>query len=575
MRRHDFIIILLIVAATALPAMFSVSRTSGKYKNAEEVREYVMSQLSDDTVSYIAQTVHSMDTLRINNDVACRELYRLVNYVTFAMHKHGDDARSITILRHVLDVLKSSDCRTIDDSRHMIHTYVRLGATFSDMGMSGVALDYYLSGMEQCKDTTYSAYQAMILNNIGILYGSQDFLDKAEEYLKRALEINRRIKDHDGICLNLANLTELYTIKGDKKKAQESAQRSLDYIDHIKYPERLSAMRIQQGELYDELGQHDVAILRYNSALAQYRDDLKDVAGEINATLHISKSYLATNHIDSASLYAERAMTLCRENHRDDDMVATLRTMAAINEANGKRDLALAQMKRLNQLSDSLNGAENRLRLSNWENLNGQLFDGIPMQEDRLSTSELTGFALLTVVTLAAITLVLIYRRRYREAETRTRMAMADHETAISNANRELTSLSIEKIKIHEGVSDVTENLRQVLLELNPKETAKRDRIRSLMTSLNQLSTNDADAEFKLSFERIRPDFYTILSEKYPELTQRDLRLCAFLYLGMTTKEIAGLTYREVRSVESARNRLRKKLNLDLTADLTGHLRSL
>ena len=43
----------------------------------------------------------------------------------------------------------------------------------------------------------------------------------------------------------------------------------------------------------------------------------------------------------------------------------------------------------------------------------------------------------------------------------------------------------------------------------------------------------------------------------------------------MTTKEIAVLTYREVRSVDSARNRLRKKLGLELTDDLTAYLHSL
>lgn len=52
------------------------------------------------------------------------------------------------------------------------------------------------------------------------------------------------------------------------------------------------------------------------------------------------------------------------------------------------------------------------------------------------------------------------------------------------------------------------------------------------------------------------------LALQYPQLSEKDLHLCAFLHLGMSTKEIAALTSREVRSVDSARNRLRKKLGL-------------
>ena len=48
----------------------------------------------------------------------------------------------------------------------------------------------------------------------------------------------------------------------------------------------------------------------------------------------------------------------------------------------------------------------------------------------------------------------------------------------------------------------------------------------------------------------------------------KEKRLCAFLRLGLSSKEIAAITYKEVRSVESARNRLRRKLNINLEENL-------
>ncbi len=73
----------------------------------------------------------------------------------------------------------------------------------------------------------------------------------------------------------------------------------------------------------------------------------------------------------------------------------------------------------------------------------------------------------------------------------------------------------------------------------------------------------------------MHPNFYRSLEQQYPDLTARDKRLCGLLYLGLSSREIASITYRELRSVESARNRLRKKLNLDLTTDLTEFLQSI
>ena len=57
-----------------------------------------------------------------------------------------------------------------------------------------------------------------------------------------------------------------------------------------------------------------------------------------------------------------------------------------------------------------------------------------------------------------------------------------------------------------------------------------------------------------------------------PDLTTNDKHLCALLRLGLSTKEIASITFKEVRSIESGRNRLRKKLGLPEKEDLVKFL---
>ena len=81
--------------------------------------------------------------------------------------------------------------------------------------------------------------------------------------------------------------------------------------------------------------------------------------------------------------------------------------------------------------------------------------------------------------------------------------------------------------------------------------------------------------EFQYYFERVHPDFYRELDRRHPGLTVKDRRLCALLSLDLSSKDIAAITFREVRSVEASRLRLRKKLGLEGDTSLTDYIRSM
>jgi DNA-binding CsgD family transcriptional regulator len=64
------------------------------------------------------------------------------------------------------------------------------------------------------------------------------------------------------------------------------------------------------------------------------------------------------------------------------------------------------------------------------------------------------------------------------------------------------------------------------------------------------------------SQEEVHAGFYEKLLKAYPDLSQNELKLCAFLRLNMSTKDIAELTGQQLPSIDKARYRLRKKLGL-------------
>ncbi len=65
-----------------------------------------------------------------------------------------------------------------------------------------------------------------------------------------------------------------------------------------------------------------------------------------------------------------------------------------------------------------------------------------------------------------------------------------------------------------------------------------------------------------VSFDRLYPTFFKRLNETYPFLSKNETRLCAFIKLKISTKEICALTMQEYRAVEMSRHRLRKKMGI-------------
>jgi DNA-binding CsgD family transcriptional regulator len=79
-------------------------------------------------------------------------------------------------------------------------------------------------------------------------------------------------------------------------------------------------------------------------------------------------------------------------------------------------------------------------------------------------------------------------------------------------------------------------------------------------------------SEFEVLFRDIHSDFYTRLNRKFPDLTPNEQKLCAFILMNMSTKDIAGITFQNYEAIRTARHRLRKKLNVESDQHLLSFL---
>jgi len=136
------------------------------------------------------------------------------------------------------------------------------------------------------------------------------------------------------------------------------------------------------------------------------------------------------------------------------------------------------------------------------------------------------------------------------------------------NKNRELAASTMNLIKKNELLSMIKDDLKKT------GEGSDRN-IKSVITTINKnINEDDTWDMFKEAFNNADKDFLKIIKKAHPLLTPNDLRLCAYLRLNLSSKEIAPLLNISVRSVEIKRYRLRKKMELSHELGLVEYILS-
>jgi len=94
-------------------------------------------------------------------------------------------------------------------------------------------------------------------------------------------------------------------------------------------------------------------------------------------------------------------------------------------------------------------------------------------------------------------------------------------------------------------------------------------------TEITQKVKGEAWKNFEVYFNNVHPNFFSNLLSKFPDLTPAEIKLASLIHLQLSTKEISSIIFISADSVKTARNRLRKKLNLSPDDNLTAFLLSL
>ncbi len=149
----------------------------------------------------------------------------------------------------------------------------------------------------------------------------------------------------------------------------------------------------------------------------------------------------------------------------------------------------------------------------------------------------------------------------------------------LNKISKNLEQKKLELISTTNFISQRNEYLKSLLNKIkNLEKDSNSDNSSELISNNikrnidNIINSEKTFESFEKQFTKIYPYFFKKLIEKHGKLTSTDLRLCAYLRINQNSSEIAQITGASIRTIESQRYRLKKKLNLNPEIDILNYL---
>ena len=468
--------------------------------------------------------------------------------------------------------------KKLHNKKSLADIYRLFGKTYYHMAIFHKAfenLDIALKLYTELNDTTNIQD---VMNMQGNVYFSYNDLDMAYSYYERNLELGQARNDNNAISKALVNIGVVFSERALKLGVSEDSieyfnQQAIEYINNSmvfnnKTNQRLATAEIQSNlaEVYRIAGDYDNALINIKDALI--------ISKEISSRVYIWSNITYSNilvDLDSIKA-AERILILVEKLAKDDDydelLITIYSSLSKIYDKQEKYELAYFYYLEYSKLSQSIFSLDHKKQIDAIKLARELEFEEKQLEIENQYTYYQT--MIIFFLLFSVIIIILLFYSRLRQRSTNINLENTLLEERLETRNRELTTRIMALIQRHEAEKEIVKKLSALTLKLN------RDSQKEVSDIIRGISFKQNDQlwkEFEIRFESVNKEFFTKLANKYPELTTNEKRLCAFLYLDMSSKDISAITGQSIRALNVARTRLRKRFNLtNDTQSISGYL---
>lgn len=454
-----------------------------------------------------------------------------------------------------------------------------MGDIFKAKGDFPLALKYYLKAKNIIEEEL-SLYpnradlvleKAEVLLSLGSLHlllrNHKKSLFYFEAALKKLEKVNSSALKNEIATCKLKVYNNIAAVLMQQKEFESA----LVYLQNAMHANKIVSNSTIESTLLNNIGICYLESKKYELANDNFQKSLliritdQDKQGQAQVLNNIGKNEVYKGNFELANTYFLKALLLSREIGSKESAIISLESLSLVNDTLGKYKEALKYHRQFKSLNDSLFNLESKTTIASLEEKYEREKETKRIESDKLKSQIRTIVLVSVLVLLLAIAIFFSVVMRNRAVNSRLKQEKLELERETLQKNlafkeRELTANALFSLKNNELISRISDSL------LKAKSSFTKDNQQLIQDIVNELRTSQNNhmwEEFEFHFTKVHATFYESLQEKFPNLTSNEKRLCAFLKLNMSTKDISAITQQSVNSITVARSRLRKKLNIE------------
>jgi len=471
-----------------------------------------------------------------------------------------------------------------------------LGLYLSATGDYSDAFTISLQALSEFRNLNDSVFIGKNLNLLGTICSHINLSNMSRNYYHEALEFYPN-NDHDYLRIK-NNIARLDLFEDDARAAVDSLEKIIPLAESIDDIGILSIIYLNVGSSYFNIKEFDTAYLYWQKAAEIIRrSDNSRIEATLNQNMGTYYILIEQNY-DKALDCFRLTKQIAEESNNLVLLSAAYKILYQTFDMTAQMDSAYYYLKQYQDLSQQL--VPNAKAIEAYQSYVSTFLEAsenkltIAEQEIQLKNQQNVVMVMLLILCVLIATIFLsLFRqqKRKKERENHELEERLRHEKEIQKIEKEMQL--IEKKKQEEVIEAQTReitsyslllsnknNIFNQILELNNQLDFGSKNAKEVSTKINEIIKNNLNVDnewqtVKIHFEKVHPRFFDKLKQHSSDLTENNLRICAYFRIGMSTKQIAQILHISPGSVFLHRHRLKKKLGLHEEDDLDDFIRTI
>ncbi|WP_420387088.1 tetratricopeptide repeat protein [Roseivirga sp.] len=466
-----------------------------------------------------------------------------------------------------------------------------IGEIFYLQGAYDNAISYLTDALKIFDQLDEQGETAQTMLALGAAYQFHDLWEKALQEYHLARNLFQSLNDSSGLAETYGVIGHYYEKTAHADSGFYYQQKALKIYQQLDDSRGLAIIYDNIGSIHEDLGDFEEAY-RYFLLSAKYDSICNNLPALVNTLNNIGDTYRKRGVVDESVRYTTMALELADSLHLNYEILSAYHDLAKTYRAHSNAELALTYYDSAYEFSQRLFNSQIAGQIANFQTLyETQEKEQAIIQlesEQRISGQTRNTMIVGSLGLIFFVTLVALQERLRRTKATealKAQKALSDAKIKNIELEQQALQTQLENKRLKEEQfylelearsQDLTtktlhiiqknrllKDLREQITALEKESEMKADVVNKLSVSIDKGFQFDREWEhFQDSFNQVHDDFSVRIKTDYPELTDSEVRLCALIRMGISSKDISTLLGITPESLRVSRHRLKKKLEL-------------